>query len=203
MNEELEISRAVLQAMMYMYGTTQGIFAIITFLHGKRRIMPHLMIAIVSLTLSKLTIMNGDCMTQLSVAGLLMIMISITWTLIPEPPSSSNANRKRVLDYWQRMQDKHKDLLSSYYTAETDTDVRLTMPALTDPSIPETKDMLIAMQQAAQISNELPTWIADEAQAAAQPYPIAVSIFEQAWNRAYENAKQIGTCANRKDIRYL
>ncbi|MBN9214733.1 MAG: hypothetical protein J0J04_07955 [Microbacterium sp.] len=122
--------------------------------------------------------------------------------------------REKVTAAWAGVHSRHDELLRKLLHSETDWDALFFTPALTDPSVPETAAMLVAMRAAStarDISGDMPrSLLRTDGGASAlvdQPYPKAVDAFDLAWAAAERNAKRLGQkgipAAERKTIKEI
>lgn len=105
------------------------------------------------------------------------------------------ATRNRLTVAWQGFHDRHNDLLRRILHAETDWDSLFSLPALTDPNVPETHAMLLAMRSAGVLrdaAGDMPGGLTPESNLADLPYPKSVLEFSVAWDAAERNARRLG-----------
>lgn len=122
--------------------------------------------------------------------------------------------REKVAAAWAGVHARHDQLLRKLLHSETDWDALFFTPALTDPSVPQTAAMLLAMRAAStarDISGDMPRSLLRTDGGAPGlddlPYPQAVDAFELAWSAAERHAKRLGQkgipAAERKTIKEI
>lgn len=156
----------------------------------------------------------------LGAAVLVVALIAVVWSVVRRMrdaralATAARESRERVVTAWRGVHARHDELLRQYLHAETDWDSLFFTPALTDPSVPATAAMLVAMRAAGtarDLHGDLPRSLtrteATLPDLADLPYPQAVDAFELAWSAAVRNAKRVGQkgipAAERKTIKEI
>lgn len=98
----------------------------------------------------------------------------------------------RLDQKWQTVVERHQKLIKKFLAAETDWDMLFKYPALTDVNVPTTRDMVRAMQAAADADSHRPETLDENTDLSALPYPRAVREFGLAWDAALRHAKKVG-----------
>lgn len=109
--------------------------------------------------------------------------------------AAERATRERLTAAWQLIHDLHDELLQNVFHSETNWDSLFFHPALTDPNVPETYRMLLAMRAAGVLrdtAGELPIALSEDTDLLELPYPKAVVEFNLAWDAAERNARRLG-----------
>ncbi|AUG29451.1 MULTISPECIES: hypothetical protein [Microbacterium] len=109
--------------------------------------------------------------------------------------ATERATRDRLTAAWQGFHDRHDELLRKILHSETNWDSLFFHPALTDPNVPETYRMLLAMRAAGVLrdtAGELPIALSEDTDLLELPYPKAVVEFNLAWDAAERNARRLG-----------
>lgn len=103
--------------------------------------------------------------------------------------------RDRIVQAWQRVHDHHNELLRKILHAEIDWDALFFTPALSDPNVPQTYEMLRAMRTANTLRDTgglLPRSITPDTDITKLPYARAVDDFALAWDAAERHARRVG-----------
>ncbi len=103
--------------------------------------------------------------------------------------------RDRIVQAWQGVHDHHNELLRKILHAETDWDALFFTPALSDPNVPQTHEMLRAMRVANTLRDTaglLPRRITPDTDITRLPYARAVDDFALTWDAAERHARLVG-----------
>lgn len=100
--------------------------------------------------------------------------------------------RARLQAKWDDVVRRHEKLKAKFLDAEMNWDVLFSLPALTDPTVPQTTAMLRAMQAANDADNVMPTSLLIDDNLSKYPYPKAVGAFAVAWRAAEHHARAVG-----------
>lgn len=144
----------------------------------------------------------------LGIIGALILTAVLIWILIAatgrarrsiraarKEAEVERAGRERIAAAWQVFHDRHNELLRKIVHSETDWDSLFSLPALTDPNVPQTYAMLRAMRAAGtqrDTAGELPVDLPLDVDLTTLPYPKAVEAFAVAWDAAERNARRLG-----------
>lgn len=93
------------------------------------------------------------------------------------------------------IRERHQELLRKILHAETDWDTLFSYPAINDPSVPQTYEMLKAMRTANTLrdtAGEIPATAPAFVDVSTLPYAQAVDAFELAWDVADKHARRVG-----------
>lgn len=124
-----------------------------------------------------------------------IIRISAKARVIHGEKRQRKSMRDQIEAFWQEVHNRHGELLRKITHAETNWDALFYTPALSDPSVPETYRMLLAMRHAGNTratQGDLPRLITSKTDVAESPYPKSVDEFALAWDIAEKNARRLG-----------
>lgn len=124
--------------------------------------------------------------------------------------AASREYRQRIEHAWQGVHDHHDELLRKILHAETDWDALFFTPALSDPNVPQTYEMLLAMRAANTLrdtAGHLPRSIKADIDITKLPYARAITEFAMAWDAAERHARRVGQTgiphAERKKLKQI
>lgn len=140
------------------------------------------------------------------VAGIISVAIIWAAIILRRKMAAKDNERKvmeveitRATDYWKSVIKRHEAIRSKILEAETDIDMLLKLPALTDISVEATSNLFRVLRDTENADQREPGGYADLEsvpsvyELSKAEYPTAVQNLEHAWSKAYSNASRIGT----------